>query len=145
MTSQRATPSSCVQKWPYSERVRLGNRLSQLLRTKTIRFSVTNTTYPVIFSSVTLEVIPYYSRFRVGLFRQPLPSTRSALRACSACSVLSSCSAVNKLITDGTTPALPCWGSMYKTRVTTDTRLRKLVNTRTCHVLHSYQSYCSVM
>ena len=50
--------------------------------------------------------------------------------------VQASCSAVNKLITHGTTPAVPCWGSCNKTRVT---RLRKLVNTQTCHVLHSYQ------
>ena len=55
-------------------------------------------------------------------------------------------SAVNKLITHGTTPAaLPCWAGASIYNKTRDTRLRKLVNTRNSHVLHSHQSSSHVV
>ena len=102
----------------------MGNRLLQLLKIKTHQISVTNTTYPVIFSSLSLKVIPYFSRFRVGLFpwaRHALASTAQTMRCVHA-----SCSVVKKPIPHGTTPVLPCWGRYNKARVT---RLRNIVNT----------------
>ena len=87
--SQVATPSSCVQNghirsafdWGTVCRSFFGPRpfdsVLQTQRTSTLCFFT--------FSSVNLEVIPYFSRFRVGLFPSActgLYSSSNALRAC---------------------------------------------------------------
>lgn len=71
--SQVATPSICVQNGQYSKRVRFENHLSQLLRTKSIRLTVTSPTYPVIFSSAKFEDTPFLAVSELD-FLHPLAS-----------------------------------------------------------------------